>query len=167
MFLKTDRDRQRLTETDLSKRRWLFAVRRSLPLSPFSPVLRCLPFLRCARRSPFTACRWQFAVSSLPFGVCRLPSVCRLSVVCRLLSPFCRLPLAFASCWFLPICRFYTVLSFLIGFAAFAIYAVFNVVSIFVIFACVYRFFVVFAVLLCRLSFVILPFPFCRLPFAA
>ena len=166
MFLKTDRDRQRLTETDLSKRRWLFAVRRSLPLSPFSPVLRCLPFLRCARRSPFTACRWQFAVSSLPFGVCRLPSaVCLSSVACYRHSAVCRLPLPVVG--FLPICRFYTVLSFLIGFAAFAIYAVFNVVSIFVIFACVYRFFVVFAVLLCRLSFVILPFPFCRLPFAA
>ena len=58
MFLKTDRDRQRLTETDLSKRRWPFAVRWSFAVVAGFAVFRCflLPFV--IRRSPFAVRSW-------------------------------------------------------------------------------------------------------------
>ena len=55
IFLKTDRDRQRLTETDLSKRRWPFAVRWSFAVVAGFAVFRCflLPFVIRRHRSPF------------------------------------------------------------------------------------------------------------------
>ena len=51
MFLKTDRDRQRLTETDLSKRRWPFAVRWSFAVVVGFAVFSLFSF--AVRHSPF------------------------------------------------------------------------------------------------------------------
>ena len=85
--MKTDRDRQRLTC------RWPLAG--LLPLSlVLSPVLLCLPFLRCARLSPFTVRRSPFAavqccsLCSVQCAVCSVQcAVC--SVQCAVCSVQC------------------------------------------------------------------------------
>ena len=90
MFMKTDRDRQRQTETDLSKRRWPFAVRRSFAVvagsRPFCCVCRFYG-VHAVRLSPFGARRLQFAVCSA-VAVCSVQcAVC--SVQCAVYSVQC------------------------------------------------------------------------------
>ena len=96
MFLKTDRDRQRLTETDLSKRRWLFAVRWSFAVvailtgfALFAVSAVCTPFAV----HTLAVGSLPLAVCLLEFAVCHLSAVCLSSVACYRHSAVCRLSL--------------------------------------------------------------------------
>ena len=86
--MKTDRDRPTLTATDLSKRRWPFAVRWSFAVVAGFAVFRCflLPFVLC--RSRFVVRGSSCAVCRLPFAACCMP--CRVPCAVRRLPGLCR-----------------------------------------------------------------------------
>ena len=102
MFMKTDRDRQRLTETDLSKRRWPFAVRWSFAVVAGSRRFCCVRRfcgVHAVRLSPFAARRLQCAAYSVQCAVCGVQcAVCGVQcAVCGVRCAVCGVQCAVCS----------------------------------------------------------------------